>query len=122
MSLFDRFFRAPPPDDAEESDPTDLDLAAKIHNWDGKPVIRWTWENVESTYGLAPNWHVTMTGPMLPWVGKRARIDIYYLIMPTREAAIAQAYERAHETAVAENLPWDPEEWHVVSCIPNNAN
>lgn len=119
MSLFDRFFR--PSDPAPEPEPEE-DLASKIKNWDGKPIIRWTWENVADTYGLAPHWHITMTGPMLPWVGTRARIDIMYLIAPTRDDAIAIAYERAHETAVSENLPWDPEEWHVISCLAKNAD
>lgn len=119
MSLFDRFFRPTEPEPEEERE---VDLAEKIQNWDGKPIIRWTWEDVSNVYQHAPHWHITMTGPVLPWVGNRARIDVMYLIAETREAAIAIAYERAHETAVAENLPWDPEEWHVLNCLPKNAD
>lgn len=119
MSLFDRFFRPPPDPDEEEHE---VDIVEKIRSWDGEPILLWSWEDVAETYGVSPHYHVKLVGPVLPWVGSRAAVEIFYLVQPTREAAIEKAFERVHEICVKDGLNWDPDEWHVVTLIPRNCN
>lgn len=115
MSLRDRFFGG-------QEEEEEIDLLAKVRGWDGMPVIRWSWSDVAATYGLAPHWQVKMRGPMIPWVGTLAAIDVLYLVVATREEAIAAAYDRAHEACAGSRMPWDPEEWTVTQLLPKNCN
>jgi hypothetical protein len=64
-------------------------------------------------YGFVPHYYALVLGP-LPWgQTRRVRVEVDFILVPTREEAVAAIWQQIEHLCHMYDLPWDREEWEI---------
>lgn len=90
-----------------------------VVEWDGKPIHLFTPSELLSLYALVPQWHGVAEGPLIPFVGVRARVAVNCIFLPTREAAEVALWAHIRAACASENMIFNEDDWTIMSlhCI-----
>jgi hypothetical protein len=102
------------------SDPLGYDAARETEEWDGRPKVAFTPEQMQEVYGAVPQWHGLATGPAIPFGGgARVRVFVTMIFRETREEVESVMWTHIRRACAVEHLEFEADEWSVRVMLMN---